>query len=69
VHSIKSDVANFPLHEDKTRENTCDPSTANWHDQSQPLYEMSMDTYPGQPQPPAHIGVNHRSAHNRTVRA
>jgi hypothetical protein len=25
----KSDVANFPSHEGKTRENTSDPSTAN----------------------------------------
>jgi hypothetical protein len=52
----KSDVTSFPSHEGKTRENTRDPSTANWHDQSQPLYGMSMDTYPGQPQLPAHIG-------------
>jgi hypothetical protein len=44
----KSDVANFPSHEGKTRENTHNPSVANWYDQSQPLYRMSMDTYPGQ---------------------
>jgi hypothetical protein len=43
----KSDVANIPSHEDKTRENTRDPSAANWHDQFQPLYGMPMDTYLG----------------------
>jgi hypothetical protein len=45
----KSDVANFPSHKDKTRENAHDPSAANWHNQSQPLYGMSMDIYLGQP--------------------
>jgi hypothetical protein len=43
----KSGVVNFPLHEGKTRENTRDSLAANWHDQSQPLYDMSMDTYLG----------------------
>jgi hypothetical protein len=47
-----SDVANFPSHEGKTRENTRNPLAAIWHDQSQPLYGMSMDTYLGQPHPP-----------------
>jgi hypothetical protein len=32
-------------------------SAADWHDQSQPLYRMSIDTYPRQPQPPAQIGA------------
>jgi hypothetical protein len=36
----KSDVANFPSHKGKTRENTRDPSAANLHDQSQSLYGM-----------------------------
>jgi hypothetical protein len=51
----KFDVAYFPSHEGKTRENTHDPSITNWHDQSQPLYAMPMDTYPRQPHPPAWI--------------
>jgi hypothetical protein len=45
----KSVVANFPSHEVELGENTCDSSAADWHGQSQPLYGMPMDTYPGQP--------------------
>jgi hypothetical protein len=39
----------FPSHEVETKENMHDPSAANWHDQSQPLYGMSMKSYTGQP--------------------
>jgi hypothetical protein len=35
--------------------NTRDSSATGCHDQSQPLYGMPIDTYPGQPQPPARI--------------
>jgi hypothetical protein len=52
----KSNIANFPSHEVESGENTCDSSTADCHDKSQPLYGMLMDTYPGQPQPPMQIG-------------
>jgi hypothetical protein len=52
----KSIVANFPSHKVETGENTCNSSVADWHDQSQPIYGMPIDTYPRQPQPPAHIG-------------
>jgi hypothetical protein len=45
----KSDVANFPTHEVETKKNIHDSSDANWHDQSQPLYGMSMNIYPEQP--------------------
>jgi hypothetical protein len=48
----KSHVANFPSHEGNTRENARDPSVVNWHDQSQPLYGMTIDTYLGQPHSP-----------------
>jgi hypothetical protein len=51
----KSTVANFPSHEVELGENTRTSSTTGCHDQSQPLYGMSMDTYPEQPQPPTHI--------------
>jgi hypothetical protein len=45
----KSTIANFPLHEVELRENTRDSSTTGCHDQSQPLYGMSIDTYPRKP--------------------
>jgi hypothetical protein len=46
----KSTVASFPSHEvEWGGGNTRDSSVADCHDQSQPLYGMSMDTYPGQP--------------------
>jgi hypothetical protein len=45
----KSDVASFPSHEVETKENTCDSSTANRHDQSQPLYGIPINTSPKQP--------------------
>jgi hypothetical protein len=51
----KSAITNFPLHKVETRENTRDSSALNWHDQSQPLYGMLIDTYSRQPQPPAQI--------------
>jgi hypothetical protein len=57
VHAFdKSTVANFPSHEVESGENTRDSSAADCHDQPQPLYGMSMDTYPGQPKPPTQIG-------------
>jgi hypothetical protein len=37
-------------------ENTHDLSAIGCHDQSQALYGMPIDTYPGQPQPPMQIG-------------
>jgi hypothetical protein len=61
----KSVVANFPSHEIQTKKNTHDSSTANWHDQSQPLYGISMNTSPEQPQPPTQIGG--KSTNLRTV--
>jgi hypothetical protein len=45
----KSNIANFPSHEVELEENTCDSSAIGCHDQSQPLYVMPIDTYPGQP--------------------
>jgi hypothetical protein len=61
----KSDVANFPSHEGKTRENTRDSSIANWQDLYQPLYGMPMDTYPRQPQ--AYAQIRGKSTDLRTV--
>jgi hypothetical protein len=52
----KSNIAKFPSHEVELGENTRDSSSIGCHDQSQPLYGMPIDTYPGQPQPPMHIG-------------
>jgi hypothetical protein len=52
----KSIIANLPSHEVELREYTCDSSATGCHDQSQPLYGMPIDMYPGQQQPPTHIG-------------
>jgi hypothetical protein len=52
----KSTFANFPSHEVELGENTRDSSATGCHDQSQPLYGMSIDTHPRQPQPPTQIG-------------
>jgi hypothetical protein len=52
----KSTIVNFSSREVELEENTCDSSATGCHDQSQPLYGKSIDTYPGQPQPPTHIG-------------
>jgi hypothetical protein len=49
----KSSVVNF--HEVESRANTQDSSATDWHDQSQPLYGMPIDTYPRQPLPPISI--------------
>jgi hypothetical protein len=46
----KSNIANFPSHEVELGGNTRNTSATGYHDQSQPLYGMSMDTYPEQPQ-------------------
>jgi hypothetical protein len=46
----KSTVANFPSHEVELGENTRNASAIGCHDQSKPLYGMSMDTYLEQPQ-------------------
>jgi hypothetical protein len=51
----KSTIANFPSHEVELGKNTRDSSATCCHDQSKPLYGMPIDTYPRQPQPPAHI--------------
>jgi hypothetical protein len=52
----KFTVANFPSHEVELGENMYNSSATSCHDQSQPLYGMPIDTYPEQPQLPAHIG-------------
>jgi hypothetical protein len=52
----KSIVASFPSHEVELGENTRNSSATGCHDQLQPLYGMSINTHPGQPQPPTHIG-------------
>jgi hypothetical protein len=52
----KSTMANLPSHEVELREYTHNSSATGCHDQSQPLYGMPMDMYPGQRQPPTHIG-------------
>jgi hypothetical protein len=44
-------------------EKTRDSSVTGCHDQSQPLYGMPIDTYPGQPQPPTHIGDKFADQH------
>jgi hypothetical protein len=46
----KSSITNFPSHEVELGDNTRNTSAIGCHDQSQPLYGMSMDTYPEQPQ-------------------
>jgi hypothetical protein len=51
----KSTIINFPSHEVELGKNTRDSSVVDCHDQSQPLYGMSIDTYPGQPQPSTDI--------------
>jgi hypothetical protein len=57
VHAVdKSTIASFPSHEVESEENTLDSSATSCHDQSQPLYGMLIDMYPGQPQPPTQIG-------------
>jgi hypothetical protein len=52
----KSTIANFSSHEVELGENTCDSSAIGFHDQSQPLYGMPINTYSRQPQPPTHVG-------------
>jgi hypothetical protein len=52
----KSTVANFPSHEVELGENMHNSLATSCHDQLQPLYGMPIDTCPGQPQPPTHIG-------------
>jgi hypothetical protein len=52
----KSIVASFPSHEVELGENTRNLSATGCHDQLQPLYGMPIDTRPGQPQSPTHIG-------------
>jgi hypothetical protein len=42
----KSSIANFPSHEVELGGTTRNTSATHCHDQSQPLYGMSMDTYP-----------------------
>jgi hypothetical protein len=44
----KSSIANFPSHKVELGGNTRNTSAICCHDQSQPLYGMSMDTYPEQ---------------------
>jgi hypothetical protein len=61
----KSVVANFPSLEIETKENTHDSSATNWHNQSQPLYVMSMNTSPEQPHP-TQIGGKSTNLHMST---
>jgi hypothetical protein len=42
-------IMDFPSREVETNENTYDSLATNGHVQSQPLYEMSMNTYLEQP--------------------
>jgi hypothetical protein len=42
----KSSIANFPSHEVELGDNMRNTSVIGCHDQSQPLYGMSMDRYP-----------------------
>jgi hypothetical protein len=51
----KPSITSFPSHDAQTKEDPQDPSTANGHAQSQPLYGMLMNTYNGQPHPPPPI--------------
>jgi hypothetical protein len=48
----KSTIAIFPSHEVKLGENMRDSSATGCHDQSQSLYGMPIDMYPGQPHLP-----------------
>jgi hypothetical protein len=50
-----STIAIFPSYEVESKENTRDSSATDCHDQSQPLYGMPIDTYPGQRRPPMQI--------------
>jgi hypothetical protein len=59
----KSTMANLPSHEVELREYTHNSSATGCHDQSQPLYGMPMDMYPGQRQPPTHIGDKFADLH------
>jgi hypothetical protein len=59
----KSKIANFPSHELELAENMRDSSTIGCHDQSQPVYGMSIDTYSRQPQPLTHIGHKFADLH------
>jgi hypothetical protein len=52
----KPTIANFPSHKVELGENTRNSSATGCHDQLQPLYGIPIDTCPGQPQPPTHIG-------------
>lgn len=51
----KSTIPNFPTHEVESKEKMHDSSAANCHDQSYPLYEISMNTYSKQQQHSAQI--------------
>jgi hypothetical protein len=57
----KSTVASFPSHEVELGENTCNSSATCCHDQSQPLYGMSMNMYPKQPQISSKVADLHMS--------
>jgi hypothetical protein len=59
----KSTMANLPSHEVELREYTNNSSATGYHDQSQPLHGMPMDMYPGQRQPPTHIGDKFADLH------
>jgi hypothetical protein len=59
----KSTMTNLPSHEVELREDTHNSSATGCHDQSQPLYGMPMDMYPGQRQPPTHIGDKFADLH------
>jgi hypothetical protein len=64
----KSTVANFPSHEVELGENTRNSSATGCHDQSQPLYGMSMDTYHEQPPIGSKLADLHMSGPSARVR-
>ena len=58
MHSIHLLSQIFHRTKLKLGKNTRDSSSADWHDQSQPLYGMPIDTYPIQPQLLHKSGIN-----------
>lgn len=65
----KPAITNFPSHDVETKENPQDPSGANGHAQSQPLYGMSINSYTSRQPHPPYMGTAHAPAHGQTVQA
>jgi hypothetical protein len=59
----KSTIANLPSHEVELRKDTRNSSATGCHDQSQPLYGMSIDMYLRQQHPPMHIDDKFANLH------